>query len=131
MDRDSHSTDCELGQNELILHDTPSKILSIRGRMALYPRERLFVHPFLWSERQLSLLGCKFVDTGDSIDEMLRGPVGEKNNTIGQTTVRPTDAQIWDMGPAANLAFGRDWFERMLSIEGILHSISSRPFTRQ
>ncbi|KAK4040272.1 hypothetical protein C8A01DRAFT_15816, partial [Parachaetomium inaequale] len=33
--------------------------LSINRLAALHPRERLLVHPFLWTDRQLALLGCR------------------------------------------------------------------------
>ncbi|KAK3694151.1 hypothetical protein B0T22DRAFT_506369 [Podospora appendiculata] len=32
--------------------------------MATFPRERLFVHPLLWTARHLSLLRCQFFDDG-------------------------------------------------------------------
>lgn len=129
---DSHSTNCDLGQLEAPSHDTLSATLSIRRRMALYPRERLFVHPFRWSERQFFLLGCKFINTGDNTDEILQDdPVGGETNKTEQATAQPkTFDEVWDMGPAACMAFARNWFERMLYLEAILHSISSRRLAR-
>jgi len=34
--------------------------LSINGLLALYPRERLLVHPIYWRQIQLDLLQCRF-----------------------------------------------------------------------
>ncbi|KAK0736349.1 hypothetical protein B0T21DRAFT_366758 [Apiosordaria backusii] len=38
--------------------------LSISELISAYPRERLFVHPLLWTRRHLGLLGCEFSDDG-------------------------------------------------------------------
>jgi hypothetical protein len=38
--------------------------LSISELISAYPRERLYVHPLLWTRRHLSLLGCEFSDDG-------------------------------------------------------------------
>ncbi|KAK0655391.1 hypothetical protein B0T16DRAFT_10383 [Cercophora newfieldiana] len=46
-------------------HDTTNTSnLSISRLIATHPRERLFVHPLLWTTRHLSLLGCQFLDLG-------------------------------------------------------------------
>jgi len=37
---------------------------SISELIAMHGRERLFVHPLLWTQRQLHLLGCSVVDGG-------------------------------------------------------------------
>lgn len=37
---------------------------SIQKLIATHPRERLFVHPLLWTARHLELLGCEFLDRG-------------------------------------------------------------------
>ena len=36
--------------------------LSISELISAYPRERLFVHPLLWTRQHLDLLGCEFSD---------------------------------------------------------------------
>ncbi|KAK3367365.1 hypothetical protein B0T24DRAFT_389259 [Lasiosphaeria ovina] len=38
--------------------------LSISQLIAAHPRERLFIHPLLWTRRHLCLLGCQFFDLG-------------------------------------------------------------------
>jgi hypothetical protein len=38
---------------------TPTPPLSINRLLALYPRERLLVHPLCWTDRQPALLGCR------------------------------------------------------------------------
>jgi hypothetical protein len=38
--------------------------LSINRLIALHSRERLFVHPLCWTDRQLTLLQCRFHDCG-------------------------------------------------------------------
>ncbi|KAK4158064.1 hypothetical protein C8A00DRAFT_11118 [Chaetomidium leptoderma] len=39
--------------------------LSISQLVARYPRERLLVHPLCWSDRQLTLLGCRIHSRGE------------------------------------------------------------------
>ncbi|KAK3364140.1 hypothetical protein B0T25DRAFT_58895 [Lasiosphaeria hispida] len=41
---------------------TPPPPLSINRLVALYPRERLLVHPLRWTDRQLALLDCRIHD---------------------------------------------------------------------
>jgi len=41
---------------------TNTSNLSISRLIAAHPRERLFVHPLLWTTRHLSLLRCQFLD---------------------------------------------------------------------
>ncbi|KAK3364232.1 hypothetical protein B0T25DRAFT_598118 [Lasiosphaeria hispida] len=38
---------------------------SIPQLLALYPRERLFVHPLLWTTRHLRLVHCQFLNLGE------------------------------------------------------------------
>jgi hypothetical protein len=38
--------------------------LSISQIISTHPRERLFTHPLIWTERQISLLSCEFFDDG-------------------------------------------------------------------
>ena len=43
---------------------TNTSNLSISRLIATHSRERLFVHPLLWTTRHLSLLRCQFLDLG-------------------------------------------------------------------
>ncbi|KAH6649551.1 hypothetical protein F5144DRAFT_588242 [Chaetomium tenue] len=43
----------------------PPPGLSINKLAALYPRERLLVHPLQWSDRQIALLNCRIHYSGD------------------------------------------------------------------
>ncbi|KAI8171961.1 hypothetical protein K4K54_001886 [Colletotrichum sp. SAR 10_86] len=49
-----------------------SKSLSLRQIQLLHPRERLQVHPLLWTSRHLDLLGCPFVDAPPIIASLPR-----------------------------------------------------------
>jgi hypothetical protein len=40
--------------------------LSIHRLVALHARERLLVHPFLWTDRQVALLGCRIHPCGEA-----------------------------------------------------------------
>jgi hypothetical protein len=53
--------------------------LSINRLAALHPRERLVVHPFLWTDRHLALLGCRIHS---------RGEAGGAGGVEGQPTPR-------------------------------------------
>ena len=46
------------GEQQCQSSSTPPP-LSINQVLALYPRERLQVHPLRWTDRQLALLGCR------------------------------------------------------------------------
>lgn len=46
----------------------PPPPLSINRLLALYPRERLLVHPLSWTDRQLALLDCRMHDYNEEAD---------------------------------------------------------------
>jgi hypothetical protein len=51
--------------NDNMEHDTTNTSnLSLSRLIATYSRERLFVHPLLWTTRHLGLLRCRFLDLG-------------------------------------------------------------------
>ncbi|KAK3363790.1 hypothetical protein B0T25DRAFT_528461 [Lasiosphaeria hispida] len=61
---------------------TPPPRLSINRLMALYPRERLQVHPLRWSDRQLDLIGCRI----HGHDETAHGAGTHESTVTTQTT---------------------------------------------
>ncbi|KAK4209901.1 hypothetical protein QBC37DRAFT_485764 [Rhypophila decipiens] len=64
--------------------------LSIFQLLRAYPRERLYVHPILWTQLHLKLLGCEFADGG--IFSTPPPPPGEPNNNNVRTAAeRQTD----------------------------------------
>ena len=86
--------------------DTPS----VNKLISTYPRERLFVHPLLWTQRHLSLLCCEFVDMGFPPPPP---PVAQPNPTEPQEQATPhatlpspstsvTADKSGDAGPASS-----------------------------
>ncbi|KAM7188545.1 hypothetical protein V8F33_010588 [Rhypophila sp. PSN 637] len=67
----------------------PTRPLSIFQLLRAYPRERLYVHPVLWTQLHLKLLGCEFADGGI----FSTPPPGEPNNNNNVRTAaeRQTD----------------------------------------
>lgn len=77
--------------------------------LSLYPRERLFVHPLIWTQRQLDLLGCTFhfsnCDNNDDDDD-------EENSETPQK---------WT--PAKTLVESNEFVDKLLVMEDLWYGL--------
>ncbi|KXX74036.1 hypothetical protein MMYC01_209560, partial [Madurella mycetomatis] len=114
--------------------------LAINRILALYPRERLLVHPFLWTNRQLDLLQCRFHFRGYSGDAgsyiSTPGPAHQASKAATRSPHYPNHRVVRRLQRARRLAprwkrslsHGQLWEEMTETVRLALRNVSGGPF---
>lgn len=103
--------------------DANTVVLPISRILSSHPRERLFVHPLVWTQRHLDLLGCEFrlSDTvSRNYDDDELAALSDKGDPAWNA---------WNARMAKALAESSDYVDKILAVEKIWQRRYKNDFT--
>jgi len=103
---------------------------SISELIAMHSRERLFVHPLLWTQRQLHLLGCTFADGGilTPTPIVCAMPPSPRCTALMTAVQRDMADRFSNASKARSLATGKRIYGKWWSLIGLLQEVGRYKF---
>jgi len=101
---------------------------SISELIAMHGRERLFVHPLLWTQRQFHLLGYTFTDGGILTPTVYAMPPSPRCTAPMTAVQRDMVDRFSNASKARSLATGKRLYGKWWSLVGLLQEAGHYKF---